>query len=151
MLKKLVKIKNIVQPKQLRHAVKKELVIFLMVGISAALVHLLIVWLLVNADALPPLQANIAGFLGAINVSYFGHSRFTFNDVKKPSIGTFAKFISIAFTSFLINQIAYYYGLKWFGPTFYLPILAVVLVAVALFTFIFSKFWVFATHESAHK
>lgn len=122
-----------------------------MVGISAALVHMLIVWLLVAAGVFLPLQANIAGFLGAVNVSYFGHSRFTFNDAKKPSIRTFAKFISIALTSFLINQIAYFYGLKWFGPAFYLPILAVVLVAVALFTFLFSKFWVFATHESANQ
>ncbi|OIR17720.1 GtrA-like protein [mine drainage metagenome] len=129
-------------------SLKRELVVFVGVGASAALVHLLIVWLLVNLDVLSPLQANIAGFLGAVNVSYFGHSQFTFNLAKRPCIKSFAKFFSIAVLSFVINQTAYYYGLKWFGYQFYLPILTVVLVVVAVFTFIFSKFWAFATHES---
>lgn len=129
-------------------SLRRELVVFVGVGASAALVHLLIVWLLVNQDVLPPLQANIAGFLGAVNVSYFGHSLLTFKLVKKPCVRSFAKFFSIAIVGFLINQTAYYYGLKWFGHQFYLPILTVVLVAVAVFTFIFSKFWAFATHES---
>ncbi|MGZ8261848.1 MAG: GtrA family protein [Methylotenera sp.] len=132
-------------------SLKKELVIFVMVGASAALVHLVIVWLLVNFDLLLPLQANIVGFLGAVNVSYLGHSRFTFNYNRKLCIRTFAKFFSIAMASFLINQTAYYYGLKWFGYQFYLPILTIVLVAVALFTFFFSKFWAFATHETNQK
>ena len=130
---------------------KKEFCIFILVGISAAIFHLLIVWLLVNGNVLTPLQANIAGFLGAVNVSYFGHSQFTFSQIKKVSIQTFTKFFSVACASFLINQIAYFYGLKWFGSKFYLPILALVLVAVALLTFIFSKFWVFATHDTNNR
>lgn len=130
---------------------KKELVIFLIVGIAAAFVHLLIVWLLVNLESLLPLQANIIGFLGAVNVSYFGHSRFTFRQAKRFTFKSFAQFMTIAATSFLVNQVAYFYGLKWFGQTFYLPILAIVLVLVAFLTFIVSKFWVFAKHEQANK
>lgn len=130
---------------------KKELAMFFIVGVTAALVHLLIVWLLVNMESLPPLQANVIGFLGAVNVSYFGHSQFTFRQTEKFTIRTFAQFITIAATSFLVNQVAYFYGLKWFGDTFYLPILTVILVLVAVFTFVLSKFWVFATRESAHK
>lgn len=130
---------------------KKELVIFAAVGVSALLVHLFIVWLLVNTASLSPLQANIIGFLGAVNVSYFGHSIFTFKRHKRLSVRTFAKFFSIAASSFLINQTAYFYGLKWLGNTLYLPILTVILLLVALFTFIFSKFWVFASHEFTDK
>ena len=130
---------------------KKEFLIFILVGISAAFVHLFIVWLLVKTNALTPLQANVLGFLGAFNISYFGHSQFTFNQTKRFSIQKFIQFFGVASFGFLINQMAYFYGLKWFGFTFYLPILALVLVLVAIFTFIFSKFWVFATHGSNSK
>lgn len=130
---------------------KKEFVVFILVGISAAIVHLLIVWLLVKTLALAPLQANIMGFLVAVNVSYYGHCQFTFKQTEQFSVKKFTKFFSIAFLSFLVNQIAYFYGLQWFGSTFYLPILAIVLLLVAVFTFIFSKFWVFATHAPNSK
>lgn len=122
---------------------RKELVFFALVGISAMLLHLVLVWLLVSITHWQPLQANIIGFLGAVNISYLGHSQFTFN--KAPlSLRSFGKFFSLACLSFIINQVAYSYGLSWFGNTFYLPVLAVVLILVAVFTFIFSKFWVFA-------
>jgi len=130
---------------------KKELLMFLMVGTVAALVHLSMVWIIVSATELGPLQANIVGFLGALNISYLGHSRFTFNKLKKLSIKTFAQFAIIASTGFLVNQITYYYGLKWFGVAFYMPILMVVLVMVAVFTFVFSKLWVFAISEHVKK
>jgi putative flippase GtrA len=129
-------------------SLKKELGFFLAVGIAAALVHLLSVWLLVHLDLLRPLQANIIGFLIAVNVSYIGHSRFTFNYKKKLSVYHWTKFFSIAVVSFLINQTAYFYALNWFGLNFYLPILMVILIAVAAFTFLFSKFWVFLKHDS---
>lgn len=123
--------------------VRKELFFFALVGISAMLLHLVLVWLFVSITHWQPLQANIIGFLGAVNISYLGHSLFTFD--KTPlSLRSFTKFFSIACLSFIINQVAYSYGLSWFGNTLYLPILAVVLVLVAVFTFVFSKFWVFA-------
>jgi len=130
---------------------KKELLMFLVVGTAAALAHLSIVWLTVSAAGLGPLQANIIGFLGALNISYLGHSRLTFGRAKKLSIKTFAQFAIIASAGFTVNQIAYYYGLQWFGVTFYLPILMVVLVMVAAFTFVFSKIWVFAISEHGKK
>jgi putative flippase GtrA len=132
-------------------ALKKQLLAFIIIGVLAAFLHLLIVWLLVSAGLLRPLQANIIGFLGAVNVSYFGHSHFTFAQNTKLSMQAFLKFFSVALASFLINQLAYYYGLTWFGQAFYLPILVVVLVLVAVFTFICSKFWVFTNRESSPK
>lgn len=123
---------------------KKELFFFALVGISAMLLHLLLVWLLVSIMHWQPLQANVVGFLGAVNISYFGHSLLTFNRNIPLSFLAFIRFFSIACLSFIINQVAYSYGLSWFGNAFYLPVLGVVLVLVAVFTFIFSKFWVFA-------
>jgi putative flippase GtrA len=129
-------------------ALKKELGFFLAVGISAALLHLLTVWSLVRLDLFPALQANIIGFLVAVNVSYIGHSRFTFNYDKELSVVHWVKFFSVAFASFLINQTAYFYALNWFGLRFYLPILCAILIAAATFTFFCSKFWVFLKHDS---
>lgn len=121
---------------------RKELFFFALVGISAMLLHLVLVWLLVSITYWQPLQANVIGFLGAVNISYLGHSLLTFDRVPL-SLGSFIKFFSVACLSFIINQVAYSYGLSWFGNAFYLPVLAAVLILVAALTFIFSKFWVF--------
>ncbi|MBA3696210.1 MAG: GtrA family protein [Methylotenera sp.] len=128
---------------------KKELIIFFLVGLAALLVHLIVVWLLVQLGHLHPLEANIIGFLVAVNVSYFGHSIFTFKQRRTLSIRAFLKFFSIASVTFITNQIVYYFGLKWFGVTLYLPILTVVLVSVGALTYLLSKLWVFAAHEHA--
>lgn len=121
---------------------RKELFFFALVGISAMLLHLVLVWLLVSITHWQPLQANVIGFLGAVNISYLGHSLLTFDRVPL-SLGSFIKFFSVACLSFIINQVAYSYGLSWFGNAFYLPVLAAVLILVAVLTFLFSKFWVF--------
>lgn len=135
----------------LHMTLKKELSIFFIVGIAALLAHLLIVWLLVQLGHLHPLEANILGFLGAVNISYFGHSLFTFKRRSTLSLRAFAKFFSIASATFMTNQVVYYFGLKWFGDVLYLPILAVVLILVGAITYLLSKFWVFAAHEHAAK
>jgi putative flippase GtrA len=106
------------------------------------LLHLALVWLLVGITHWQPLQANVIGFLGAVNISYLGHSLLTFDRVPL-SLGSFIKFFSVACLSFIINQVAYSYGLSWFGNALYLPVLAAVLILVAVCTFVFSKFWVF--------
>ncbi len=132
-------------------SLKKELAIFFIVGMAALLVHLFVVWLLVQLGHWHPLEANILGFLVAVNVSYFGHSLFTFKRHSTLSLRSFIKFFSIASVTFLTNQIVYYYGLKWFGDALYLPILTVVLILVGALTYLLSKLWVFATHEHVDK
>ena len=132
-------------------SLKKELLIFFAVGIAALLVHLFVVWLVVQLGHLHPLDANILGFLVAVNVSYFGHSLLSFNRRNTLSWRAFLKFFSIASATFVANQIIYYFGLKWFGDALYLPMLAVVLILVGAITYLLSKFWVFAAHEHASK
>ena len=132
-------------------SLKKELIIFFLVGLAALLVHLFVVWLLVWLGHLHPLEANILGFLVAVNVSYFCHSMFTFKRHNAQSIRGFFKFFSIASLTFITNQIVYYFGLKWFGVKLYLPILTVVLLSVGALTYLLSKLWVFAAHEHTSK
>jgi len=57
----------------------RELLWFGIVGVSAMLVHLGSVALVLVPLGLPPLVANVFGFLLAFQVSHIGHHRFTFS------------------------------------------------------------------------
>lgn len=59
-----------------------RLIYFTGVGVCAAIVHLLIVFNLVNFLNLQPLLTNVIAFLIAFNVSYLGHKYFTFNQLQ---------------------------------------------------------------------
>ena len=54
------------------------------------------------------------------------------------------RFFVVALTGFAINQTAYAWALHVFGPDYYLPVLAAVLLGVAGATFLLSKLWAFA-------
>lgn len=127
----------------LKSRLNPEILKFFMVGLSALSVHLMIVWLLVNYGNWQPLPSNIFGFLGAVNISYFGHLHLTFNQSHQLSLTSYVKFFVIASAGFLINQSLYFYALNWFGNHFYLPILTIILLAVAVITYVLSKFWAF--------
>jgi len=116
---------------------------FGLVGIIAMLIHWLIVILIV-ADSLTPLFANVIGFLVAFNVSYFGHRYWTFqlNSYSMGNKQAFIRFFVVAFSSFLINEFLYYLLLSYTTLN-YMTALAIVLVCVAIFTFISSNLWVF--------
>ena len=54
------------------------------------------------------------------------------------------RFFAVALSGFALNQAAYAEALHLFGPAYYLPALAVVLIGVAISTFLLSKLWAFA-------
>ena len=118
-----------------------QLMRFGVVGVTAMCVHLLVVALLVPLG-LAPLIANVAAFLVAFQVSYFGHARWTFKvsdpNNKKHQI----KFFSVAVLSFILNETSYSLLLNWLH-WHYLISLAMVLVAVAVVTFVLSRLWAF--------
>jgi putative flippase GtrA len=125
----------------------RQIAIFIAVGSAAACTHLAAVAFLVEAARISPLPANALGFCVAFFVSFAGHSRWTFpNDQGHRSSARF-RFFAVALMGFAINQAAYAEALHIFGPRWYLPILAVVLVGVAAGTFLLSKLWAFAVPE----
>jgi putative flippase GtrA len=122
----------------------QQIAIFIAVGSAAAFTHLAVVAAVVETLALHPLAANVIGFGIAFLVSFGGHSRWTFPIVREQLAAARIRFFVVALTGFVINQMAYAWALHIFGPDYYLPILAAVLLGVAASTFLLSKLWAFA-------
>jgi putative flippase GtrA len=126
----------------------RELLWFGIVGVSAMLVHLGSVALVLVPLGLPPLVANVVGFLLAFQVSHLGHHRFTFSAADAPVARSRRRFFLVALSSFLVNEALYALLLR-FTDLDYRVALAIVLVAVAVLTFVSARQWAFAGEEQA--
>lgn len=113
---------------------------FGVVGVSAAAIHFAVVVCLVSIQSVPPLLANIGGFLVAFQLSYWGHRRWTFaaNAAHKPAL---MKFLLVQSCNFGFNQSLFALFLALQIP--YQWALLLVLGILPAFTFILSKQWVF--------
>lgn len=123
---------------------KAQLLRFVVVGCTAALVHWGVVKLAVEQAGLRPLLANVLGWSIAFGVSYGGHRRWTFSATRgqRSSRSALPRFLLVSATGFLLNEAAYATALQWPGVRYDLA-LAVVLVLVAGFTFVMSRWWAF--------
>ena len=120
-----------------------QLAWFIAVGATAAGVHWLVVVLLVSGDYLTPLVANVAGWLVAFGVSFTGHYQLTFRHQRQGVRQAMSRFFILSAAGFAINEASY----AWFltqTSLRYDVLLAAILVAVAVLTFIASRFWAFA-------
>lgn len=118
-------------------------VVFILVGSTAALVHLLTVILLVEKMHLMPLVANVGGWLCAFGVSYGGHRLLTFADHDAPVLRSVSRFFLLSAAGFAINESAYALLLHSSQVPYYL-LLAIILVCVAVATYLLSRCWAFA-------
>jgi len=114
------------------------------VGCAAALTHLTVVTIFVEAFSWAALMANVAAFAVAFFVSFSGHSQFTFPTQPGSLSAARLRFFCVAFSAFILNQTAFAVGLHVFGERYYLPILFCVLLLVATATYLASKRWAFA-------
>lgn len=94
-----------------------------------------------------PLQANGVGWLCAFGVSFLGHHHLTFRDHGTPMARALVRFLVISATGFMVNQLAYALLLKQF-PAYYRSLLLLVLLGVALLTFVLSRRWAFLRRRS---
>ncbi|MBX9297679.1 GtrA family protein [Chromobacterium piscinae] len=123
---------------------KKQLFWFGVVGVSAMLLHFALVTLVLVPMGVPPLVANVLGFLGAFQLSYWGHRRFTFEAGHVPHRQALPRFFGVSCLSFCVNE-AMYFALLRLTPLDYRVSLAIVLFAVAALTFLLGKLWAFAS------
>lgn len=118
-----------------------QIIRFGIVGIAAAITHVLTVIFLVEHQWMQPLIANIFGYLLAFQVSYFGHRHFTFQH-SAPISETIGRFVIVATIGFSFNESLFYLFLHYFNQ--YYPIaLLLTLTITPLMTFILGKLWVF--------
>lgn len=122
---------------------KQQLSWFVLVGMAAALTHYLVVLGLVAGLDWHPLHANVMAFLLAFSVSYTGHRRLTFKAQGQAHRQTLPRFFLVALASFVLNQALFAYLLFACPQWPYFVSLGVVLVTVALVTFVSSRLWAF--------
>jgi len=121
---------------------KKQLMRFGLIGLAALSVHLLTVMLLVRTWEIPPLGANVAGFLLAFQISYWGHYKWTFTADQVSHKKASLRFFILAVSNFCLNEFMYA-GLLQATPLPYDVALLAVLIFISASTFILSKFWAF--------
>ena len=115
---------------------------FIAVGCAAAATHLGVVILLVSGTGLAPLVANVIGWLAAFVVSFSGHWLLTFRTLRAPVWRAARRFFGISAAGFAVNELTYAVLLHWSGWR-YDVVLAVILVGVAVITYLLSSRWAF--------
>lgn len=122
-----------------------QIVRFLMVGVGATLVHYLVA-LAAARFLVPqiPYLANLAGFLVAVGVSYFGHLRFTYRVAHDDSHHRrrLPRFVVTAVSGLVFSQLV----LAFVTEAARLPLwlgLAIAAAAVPAVTFVLGRLWVF--------
>lgn len=118
-----------------------QLVRFAIVGVAATLTHVGIALLSTFLFALPPLQANLAGFTAAVGLSFLGHLRVTFR-VQDPQWRHLCRFIVLSVTSLAVSSLITALCTRSGGGMW----LAMALVAgvVPATSFLVARLWVFA-------
>jgi putative flippase GtrA len=115
---------------------------FIAVGCAAAAVHFLVVVLLVSQFAWAPLLANVGGWLVAFVVSFTGHRLLTFRANDAPLWRAMRRFFGVSLAGFAANESTYAALLHLSGLRYDL-LLAIILVLVAVMTYLLSSRWAF--------
>ena len=116
--------------------------VFIGVGSAAAAVHLATVKGLVEAAGWPPLAGNICGWLLAFGVSFTGHQRLTFAEQGAPQSRALRRFFIVSALGFVANEAAYA-ALLAYTRLPYDAALVLVLLGVAVLTYLSSRHWAF--------
>ena len=115
---------------------------FIAVGTAAATVHLATVVVLVRWGGWSPPVANVLGWLVAFGCSFFGHHLTTFSDAQAPMARAARRFFAVSALGFVANQAAYVLLLRLSGLRYDLA-LALVLVGIAILTYLLGRRWAF--------
>lgn len=120
----------------------KQLAWFIMVGCAAAATHWIVVVIAVTSGGMPPLIANVVGWLVAFCVSFAGHFQLTFKHHRAPLARAARRFFAVSALGFAVNELAYAWLLK--ATTLpYDVLLALILITIAGMTFILGRLWAF--------
>lgn len=120
----------------------KRIALFVAVGCAAAAVHFGAVVLLVEGLRVPPLLANVGGWLLAFVASFLGQWRLTFASRQTPWRHALPRYFLLSLAGFLANE-AGYALLLLATPLPYDAALLLVLLAVAVMTYLLGSRWVF--------
>lgn len=114
---------------------------FGLVGLAASALHYCVVIILVDHFAYVPLMANIIGFCCGVQISYWGHRKWTFRGTRASHVSAAPKMIVLQSANFVANESLFYLLLSFSIP--YNIALPIVLAVLPLLTYFMSKWWVF--------
>ncbi|AUT46003.1 GtrA family protein [Achromobacter sp. AONIH1] len=129
-------------------ALFKQLVFFVAVGCAAAATHWAVAVGCVELAAAAPLVANLVGWLVAFAVSFIGHYRLTFRHSRIPWTIAIRRFFLVSAAGFLVNESAYAWLLHATAVR-YDVLLALILIGLAVLTFVVSRLWAFRHKPAA--
>ena len=115
---------------------------FTIVGAVAAVVHYVAALLCKEALNIAPGWANVLGFACAFPVSYLGHHTLSFAHQPSRHAHALPRFLLVALLGFCGNQVLLLSLLQVTPLPFWL-VLGLVMVAVALSSFLLSRYWAF--------
>jgi putative flippase GtrA len=121
---------------------------FLMVGACAAATHYLVTLGVDFTTSLTPAWSNLIGFLCAFPVSYAGHRRWSFAGTRARHRQALPRFFTVAACTFAGNQLMLATLLRYTPLPLWLA-LGIVLVFVALSSFLLGRYWAFAHRPAA--
>lgn len=116
--------------------------LFVLVGGGAAAVHFLSVILFVELFATPALIANIFAFLIAFCFSFSGQRFLTFSSSNQTFFYSLKRYFLVSVCSFIFNELFFYIAVYLFNIQYYIA-LPIIVLLVAVGTFVVSKRWAF--------
>lgn len=132
----------VTKPQQKDSRFIQQLTRFGIIGFGVLGAHLLFVMYFVKIWGIHPLNANALSFLISIQLSYWGHYKWTFkaNHVSHKSAST--RFLMIACGTFILNEVMYAIVLKMTTLSYDVALLTISIL-IAASRFVLAKFWVF--------
>jgi len=121
---------------------------FVAVGCVAAATHWAVAVGSIARLGIPPALANALGWTIAVVVSFSGHHCLTFRQQETSVLPAFRRFLLLSLSGFVINELAFVFLLQATDLPYYW-LLTFILAAVAILTFLVSRFWVFRDNRQA--
>lgn len=120
----------------------RQIVYFVAVGCAAALTHWAVAVGVVRIAGMPPLGANVFGWLVAFVVSFAGHYTLTFRHQHAPLGRAARRFFGVSALGFIMNEASYAWLLEATRIRYDL-LLALILIGIAGLTFVLGRVWAF--------
>lgn len=122
-------------------ALKRQVVVFGIVGGLSTLTHFLALVGLVELGGVDPTYANLAAFSASLAVAFPLNHYFTFGDPRSPQ-RTFGPYLITVLLGLTWNQSIMWIGVAKLQAPYFLVFIAVT-VAVAANNFLLSRYWAF--------
>ena len=116
---------------------------FVMVGLIATSIHMIVAMTLISSRWMGPLAANVVAWAIAFAASFVGHWQLTFGVRLAPAWQAVRRYLLVSAVGFGVNH-AIYSVLLLRAQWSYFAALLVALAVVPVLTYLASRYWAFA-------